>query len=101
MKLYTETEVIDKALGEKGTPIRDHYDSKMNAFLMGEAIKRARQSKHLTQEQLGELIGVKRSQVSRIEHGNNLTVATISRVFKALNITAFFDMGSIGRISLW
>lgn len=42
-------------------------------LLIGEAIKQARKEKNLTQEQLGVLMGVQRSQVSRIERGHNLT----------------------------
>ena len=34
-------------------------------FLIGEAIKWAREAKNLTQEQLGELMGVKRAQISK------------------------------------
>ena len=72
MKFYTEEEALDKVLGEKGTPARDDYEAEMNSFLMGEAIRKARLSKHLTQEQLGDMIGVKRAQVSRIEKGAQL-----------------------------
>lgn len=101
MRFYTEEEALDRVLGPKGTPERDNYEAEMNAFLMGEAIKRARLSKNLTQEQLGEMIGVKRAQVSRIEKGHNLTFATISKVFRAMGITASFDMAGIGKIALW
>ena len=73
MKLYTHEEMLDRVLGKSGTPERNEYETQMNSFLMGEAIKKARLSKHLTQEQLGEMMGVKRAQVSRIEKGHNLT----------------------------
>ena len=42
----------------------------MNEFLIGGAIRQAR---HLTQEQLGELVGVKKAQISKIENGCNVT----------------------------
>lgn len=101
MKFYTEEEALNKVLGKKGKPLRNDYEAKMQSFLMGETIKKARLSKNLTQEQLGELLGVKRAQVSRIEKGQNLTFATISRVFKAMNITASLDLGSCGKVALW
>lgn len=88
-------------LGEKGTSLRSQYESDMNAFLMGEAIKKARQSKNLTQEELGALIGVKKSQISRIENGKNITFATIAKVFKAMGISASFEMAGIGKVALW
>ncbi|KAA5400119.1 helix-turn-helix transcriptional regulator, partial [Phocaeicola dorei] len=86
MKFYTEEEILDKHIGKKGTPKRDQFEADLNSFLIGEAIKQARQSKNLTQEELGNLIGVQRAQISRIENGKNLTFSTIARVFKAMGI---------------
>ena len=61
MKLYTHDEMMDSVIGKKGTPRRDKLDADLKTFLMGEAIKKAREERHLTQEQLGNLIGVKKS----------------------------------------
>lgn len=69
MKLCTHEEMLNKVLGRKGEPLRDKYENDINSYLMGETIKKARQSKKLSQEQLGKLIGVTRSQVCRIENG--------------------------------
>lgn len=101
MKTYTFTESLNRALGEKGTPLRDEYENEMNSFLMGESIKKARLAKELTQEQLGKLMGVKRSQVCRIEKGQNLSFKTIARAFQAMGINACFDMGKFGKVALW
>ena len=101
MKYYTEGEALDKVLGEKGTPLRNQYEADMNAFLIGEAIKKARQSKNLTQEELGAMIGVKKSQVSRIEKGSNITFATMTKIFRAMGISASFEMAGIGKVALW
>lgn len=59
MKLYTHDEMMDSVIGKKGTPRRDKLDADLKTFLMGEAIKKAREERHLTQEQLGNLIEVK------------------------------------------
>lgn len=101
MKYYTEGEALDKVLGEKGTPLRYQYEADMNAFLIGEAIKKARQSKNLTQEELGAMIGVRKSQVSRIEKGSNITFATMAKIFRAMGISANFEMAGIGKVALW
>lgn len=101
MKYYTEGEALDKVLGEKGTPLRNQYEADMNAFLIGETIKKARQSKNLTQEELGAMIGVKKSQVSRIEKGSNITFATMAKIFRAMGISASFEMAGIGKVALW
>lgn len=101
LKFYTQEEALDMTLGVKGTPARDEYEQKIDAFLIGEAIKQARESKNLTQEQLGEMIGVQRAQISKIEKGNNLTISTISRVFKAMGISANLELDGIGKVALW
>jgi DNA-binding XRE family transcriptional regulator len=100
MKLYTFDEVLDMQIGKKGTPERDKYDDKMEAFLVGEAIRQTREKKKLTQEQLGELLGVQKAQISKIENGRNITLSTLSRVFRALGVTVKLDLGSIGSVTL-
>lgn len=95
MKLYTHEEMLDRIVGEKGTPRRDAMESELQSFLIGEAIRQARKNKKLTQEQLGELMGVRRAQVSRIENGQNLTVGTIVRAFKAMGVPAAFTFGGV------
>ena len=57
MELYTLENIKDKYIGEKGSPKRDQYETDLNAFLMGEAIKEARLKKQLTQQQLSERLG--------------------------------------------
>ena len=101
MKLYTHEEMLDKVLGKEGEPLRDKYEADINSYLMGETIKKARKAKKLSQEQLGELMGVTKSQVCRIENGKNLSFGTIARVFRAMGISASFDMGGYGKVALW
>ena len=93
MKTFTFDEVKDKYLGKKGTEERDVYENELRLDLIGEAIKQARKERKLTQTQLGELIGVKKAQISKIE--NNLTDArfeTILKVFRALNAKINFNV---------
>ena len=102
MKFYTEEEILDKHIGKKGTPKRDQFEADLNSFLIGEAIKQAREARNLTQEQLGELMGVKRAQISKIESGKSISFSTIVRAFKAMGVnTASLDLGSLGRVALW
>lgn len=100
-KIYTHEEMLDKVLGKPGDLAREQYESDINAFLIGETIKKARLQRKLTQAQLGELMGVKRAQVSRIEGGRNLTFATLSRAFKAMDVAATIEAKGIGKVSLW
>ena len=75
----------------------------VNAYIVGEAIRKARLARHLTQEELGERIGVQRAQISKLEKGTSvITLPTMSRVFRALGIaTATLDLGVAGKIALW
>lgn len=93
VKTYTLDEVTEKYIGERGTPKREAFENELRLDLIGEAIKKARKERNLTQEQLGELVGVKKSQISKLE--NSLTDArfeTILKVFKALNARINFNV---------
>ena len=48
MKFYTEEEALDMVLGKKGAQLRDEYEADMTAFLMGDTIRKVRQSKKLS-----------------------------------------------------
>ncbi len=57
----------------------------MKLDVLGEMIKKARKEKHLTQEQLGELVGVQKAQISKIENNTkDVRLSTIMKVFNAL-----------------
>lgn len=95
IKLYTHDEMLDRIVGKKGTARRDKMEAELQSCLIGEAIKQARKEKNLTQSQLGELMGVQRAQVSRIESGQNITVNTIVRAFRAMGVPAEFSFGGM------
>mgnify|MGYP001145032021 FL=1 len=107
MKLILADDMKDKLWGKRGTPEREAMENQLkeevNAYFVGEAIRKARLAQKLTQEELGELIGVQRAQISKLEKGKSvITLPTMSRVFKALGIaTATLDLGIAGKIALW
>lgn len=106
LKLYSLEEVKDELLGKVGTPERDEHERKveeaLHAYRIGEAIKNARFKQNLTQEELGERVGVQKAQISRMERGYSISIPTMSRVFKALGITTgTLDLGVAGKIALW
>jgi DNA-binding XRE family transcriptional regulator len=93
LKTYTLDEVTDKYIGKRGTDKREAFEYELKLDLLGEAIKKARKQRNLTQEQLGQLVGVKKAQISKLE--NSLTDArfeTIMKVFKALNAKINFNV---------
>lgn len=63
MKTYSLEELTDKHIGKKGTPKRDAFENELRPELLGQAIKQVRRECTLTQEQLGELVGVKKAQI--------------------------------------
>lgn len=107
MKLIPADNMKDKLWGKRGTPEREAMEANLkedvNVYIVGEAIRKARLAQNLTQEQLGERIGVQRAQISKLEKGTSvITLPTMSRVFQALGIaTATLDLGIAGKIALW
>ncbi|TXE18074.1 helix-turn-helix transcriptional regulator [Psychroserpens burtonensis] len=85
MKSYNLNQAEDLLIGEKGTKERDEYEFELKLELIGDMIKNARKKRNLTQEELGALVGVKKSQISRLENSTgNVTFETVMRIFNAL-----------------
>jgi HTH-type transcriptional regulator/antitoxin HipB len=85
--------MIDRHVGRPGTPSRNAFEQELRLDLLGYAIKQARLYHHLTQEQLGKLVGVQKAQISKLE--NNFTNArfdTVIKVFNALNAKVNFKV---------
>jgi DNA-binding XRE family transcriptional regulator len=76
--ISTWTEIKDRVYGEKGTERRDNLDRDAESFKIGLLLKKARESQHMTQEELGKLIDKKRTYISRVENdGSNITLSTL------------------------
>lgn len=106
MNLTPLNVIVDEVWGKKGTPERDTMEIKLkeelHAYQIGEAIKAERLKQNLTQKELGEKIGVQRTQISRMERGCSISLSIMGRAFKALGIsTGTLDLGVRGRIALW
>lgn len=93
MRTQTLAEMKDKYIGKVGTPERGEYEYELRMDVLGKMIKAARQQRNLTQEQLGKLVGVQKSQISKLESSaNSATVDTIIKVFKALKAEINFNV---------
>ncbi len=91
--MMTLDEMKNKDLGEIGTPERDKYEFDLRMELLGEMIRSVRKERKLTQEQFGELIGVQKSQISKLERSTkNVTIETILKVFRALKANVKFSV---------
>jgi DNA-binding XRE family transcriptional regulator len=71
-------EIKDEVYGKRGTSRRDELEREFESFQIGLLLKKAREEKHLTQEQLAELVDKKRTYISRVENdGSNITLKTL------------------------
>ncbi len=85
--------MLDKHIGKPGTERRNAFENELRIDLLGQAIKQARQERNLTQEQLGELVGVQKAQISKIENSiKNARFETILKVFEALGAKVNFNV---------
>jgi DNA-binding XRE family transcriptional regulator len=74
-------EIKDDVYGKKGTSRRDELELGFESFKIGLLLKKAREDKHLTQEQLALLIDKKRTYISRVENnGENMTLKTLFEI---------------------
>ncbi len=72
------TQLKDDVYGKKGSSRRDELDREIEAFKIGLLIRQARESKKMTQEELGKVISKKRSYISRVENdGSNMNLKTL------------------------
>jgi len=92
-KTYTLDEMKDKFIGKKGNPVREKYEYELRMDLLGQMIKTTRKERNLTQEQLGELLGVQKAQISKLENSaNSASIDTILKVFQALKAEISFQV---------
>lgn len=85
--------MLDKHIGKRGTKKRDAFENELRIDLLGQAIKKARQERNLTQEQLGKLVGVQKAQISKIENSvKNARFETILKVFETLGAKVNFNV---------
>lgn len=104
IKTYSLEELTDQYIGKKGSPKREQFEFNLKLDILGDMIKKARKEQHLTQEQLGQLVGVQKAQISKIENNTkDVRFSTVMKVFEALKakvrMTIEFDKNSHIEIS--
>ncbi|PJA96307.1 MAG: transcriptional regulator [Ignavibacteriales bacterium CG_4_9_14_3_um_filter_34_10] len=82
-KITTFEEHLDKQYGKKGSEQRDKFESDSISFRLGEMLREERMKAKLTQEQLAEKTGTKKSYISRIEAGkSDIQISTFYRIIE-------------------
>ena len=85
MKSTTLNELLDAEFGKKGTPEREEFDRETEAFCLAQTLREERIRAGLTQEQLAEKIGTKKTYISRLENGKaDVQLTTLFRIFEGL-----------------
>jgi len=82
-KVKSFDELLEAKYGKLGTPNRDEHETKANYFVISEMLKEARKEANITQEQLAEKIGTKKSYISRLENGKvDIQLSTLFKIFE-------------------
>ena len=85
MQSETFDELLNAEYGERGTDEREAFETEANAFCFSDSLKEQRRLAGLTQEQLAEKIGTKKSYISKIENGRaDVQLSTLFRIFAGL-----------------
>ena len=93
LEMFTLDEIKNEFIGEKGTEKRNLYEQELQLEILGDLIKKIRLERNLTQQDLGNLIGVQRAQISKLENNTtNVTMDTILRIFGALKAKVSFNV---------
>jgi DNA-binding XRE family transcriptional regulator len=76
-------ELLDIKYGKIGIKKRDEFEEKAQYFVISEMLKEARKEAKMTQEQLAEKIGTKKSYISRLENGKcDIQLSTLYKIFE-------------------
>lgn len=74
---------LDKKYGVRGTSKRSEFEMKAQTFILGELLKNEREKANLTQAEMAEKTGTKKSYISRIENGRaDIQLSTLYRLIE-------------------
>lgn len=78
-------QLLDAEYGPRGTQEREVFEANAEAFCLAECLKEQRKAAGLTQEQLAQKIGTKKSYISKIENGHaDIQLSTLFKIFAGL-----------------
>lgn len=90
---YKLEKLLDEHIGARGTKNRTVFEQQSFSCVLGQQVKEVRKQRALSQVELGNLVGVKKAQISKIENGKSqLRIDTLLSVFNALNAELHFSV---------
>lgn len=85
MNCRTFDELLDVEYGKSGTPKRNEFENDAQLFCLATTLKEERLKARLTQQELAERIGTKKTFISRLENGKaDVQLNTLFRIFEGL-----------------
>ncbi len=82
--INTASDLLRAKYGKTGSQRRNEFQEEAQRFYISEMLKEARKEAKLTQSELAEKIGTKKSYISRIENGkDNITIETLIKIFES------------------
>ena len=90
MDCTTFDELLDVEYGSLGAPERMKFEAETEAFCLAETLKEQRRLAGLTQQELADKIGTKKSYISKLENGHaDVQLSTLFRIFAGLGKRAY------------
>ena len=85
MHLTSIEDLIEEDYGKVETPAREEFELNADAFILGDQLKAERIKAGITQQELAERIGTKKSYISRVENGHtDVQLSTLYKLFQGL-----------------
>ena len=85
MNCETFDDLLDQEYGPQGTPERASFETEAEAFCLAETLREQRRLAGLTQQELADKIGTKKSYISKLENGHaDVQLSTLFRIFAGL-----------------
>lgn len=79
----TFDELLDAKYGKAGTKKRNSFERGSDVFMLSVMLRETRREAGMTQEQLAEKVGTKKSYISRLENGNvDVQLSTLYKIFE-------------------
>ena len=82
-KITDFDKLLDFEHGKIGTETRSKFEEQSQRFIVSEMLKAARKEANMTQEELAEKVGTKKSYISKLENGKvNVRLSTLIQIFE-------------------
>jgi DNA-binding XRE family transcriptional regulator len=81
VKISNFGQLLNQEYGPVGSRTRNEYERRYEAFKLGVLIREARKKAKMTQHELAEKTGTKRTYISRIENdASDIRLSTLTRI---------------------